>query len=159
MTDDNSTPRGPHRSGRGKFQKGSSGNPKGRPKGSRNEATVLIEQLLVGEAKEITRACIKLAKEGDRTALRLVMERLLPQRRGRPIQIDLPKVESVADLADAYDAVLEATGNGDITPDEATVLLALLEGKLEVAKDRVKDNLWPNIEFPPGLNDENPTAQ
>ena len=87
------------------------------------------------------------------------MERLLRQRRGRPIQIDLPKVESVADLADAYDAVLEAIGNGDITPDEATVLLALLEGKLEVAKDRVKDNLWPDIEVPPGLNDEKPTAQ
>ena len=158
MTDDNSTPRRPHRSGRGKFQKGSSGNPKGRPKGSRNEATVLIEQLLVGEAKEITRACIKLAKEGDRTALRLVMERLLPQRRGRPIQIDLPKVESVADLADAYDAVLEAIGNGEITPEEAMILLPFLEGKLEVARDRIKDNLWPDFEDPSGTDDENPTT-
>ena len=159
MTDDNSTPGAPNQNNRGQYSKGSSGNPKGRPKGSRNQATVLIEQLLDGEAEEIAGACIRLAKEGDRTALRLVMERLLPQRRGRPIQIDLPNVESVADLADAYDAVLEAIGNGDITPDEATVLLALLEGKLEVAKDRSNDDLWPNIEDPSGINDENPTAQ
>jgi hypothetical protein len=81
-----------------RFQKGTSGNPKGRPKGSLNKATVLAEQLLDGEAEEITRKCVELAKNGDRTALRLVMERLLPRRKGRPIHLELPKIESMKDL-------------------------------------------------------------
>lgn len=158
MDDENSTLGTPHRNGRGQFPKGSSGNRKGRPKGSRNEATVLAEQLLDGEAEEITRVCIKLAKEGDRTALRMVMERLLPRRRGRPIQIDLPKIETVADLDKAYDIVIEAIGNGDISPDEATVLLPLLEGKLEVAKARMMDDIWPNGAGLAGASNEKPTA-
>ena len=41
------------------FEPGKSGNPKGKPKGSRNQATLLAEALLDGEAEAITRKVIK----------------------------------------------------------------------------------------------------
>ena len=45
------------------FEPDQSGNPAGQPKGSRNKATLAVEALLDGEAEEITRKVIELAKK------------------------------------------------------------------------------------------------
>jgi hypothetical protein len=62
------------------FPAGVSGNPAGRPKGSRNKTTLAIEALLEGEAEALTRKAIERALEGDMAALRLCMDRLAPPR-------------------------------------------------------------------------------
>src|SRR3954464_4467798 len=79
------------------FQVGQSGNPKGRPKGSRNKTTLLVEALLEGEADTIVRKLIEKAKDGDSTALRLCLNRLLPPRRDRPIVFDLAEIKNPED--------------------------------------------------------------
>jgi hypothetical protein len=60
------------------FKKGVSGNPAGKPPGSRNRTTLAVQALLDGEAERLTRKCVELALQGDSTALRLCMERLVP---------------------------------------------------------------------------------
>ena len=50
----------------GRFQKGRSGNPAGKPKGARHRATLAAEALLDGEAEALTRKAIELALAGDR---------------------------------------------------------------------------------------------
>lgn len=67
------------------FKKGQSENPDGRPPGSRNKATLLIEKLLDDDAKEIAEKAIELAKSGDGTALRLCLDRIAPARKDRHI--------------------------------------------------------------------------
>ena len=57
----------------GRFEKGRSGNPAGKPPGARNRATLAAEALLDGEAEALTRKAIERAKEGDSVALRLVL--------------------------------------------------------------------------------------
>ena len=64
-----------------RFRPGESGNPGGRPKGSRNKATLAMEALLDGEGEEITRKAIELAKDGDMGAIRVCMDRIAPPRR------------------------------------------------------------------------------
>ncbi len=73
------------------FPKGRSGNPQGRPPGARNAATVIAEQLLDGEAEALTRKAIDKAEEGDMTALRLCLDRVVPPRRERPVLFPLPE--------------------------------------------------------------------
>jgi len=57
----------------GRFQKGRSGNPNGRPKGSRNKTTVIAQALLEGEAEALVRKVVQLALEGDLTCLRICL--------------------------------------------------------------------------------------
>ena len=49
----------------GHFAKGKSGNPNGRPQGSRNAATLALESLLDGQAEALTQKAIDLALAGD----------------------------------------------------------------------------------------------
>ena len=114
------------------FEPGTSGNPNGRPKGSRNRTTVAIEALLDGESEAITRKLLEKAKEGDMTAARLCLERLLPPRRDRLVAFDLPPIESAADAANASSAVVAACADGDLTPSEAAQVIDLISRHVRV---------------------------
>ena len=109
------------------FKLGESGNPSGRPKGARNKSTIAAEALLDGEAETITRRCIDLALAGDATALRLCLSRILPVKRDRTIELDLPALEDSQDSLRAIGTVLEAVGSGTITPNEGQAVASLLE--------------------------------
>ncbi|MEG8041300.1 hypothetical protein QP164_00130 [Sphingomonas sp. LR59] len=74
----------------------------------------------------LTKAAIDKALTGDPTALRLCLDRLAPPRRDAPICISLPPVRSAADAVEASIAVLDAVGAGEVTPDEAGRVMALL---------------------------------
>src|SRR3954467_920500 len=113
------------------FQAGQSGNPGGRPVGSRHKATLAAEALLDGEAEELTRTAIELAKTGDTTALRLCLERVCPPRRDRPVAFTMPVIESTADLTKASAALLQAVASGELTPSEAAELGKLVEAHVK----------------------------
>jgi Family of unknown function (DUF5681) len=110
------------------FQKGCSGNPQGRPPGTRNAATVLAEQLLDGEAEEIIRKVIGMAKQGDMIALRLCLDRILPPRRDRPVNFTLPAMSSADDASKGMAVITMAIANGELTPTEAAELSRVIEG-------------------------------
>ena len=57
----------------------------GRPKGSRNKATIAIESLLQGKAEALTQTAVTIALEGDSVALQLCMERIAPAPKDQPI--------------------------------------------------------------------------
>ncbi len=101
--------------------------PSGRPKGARNKSTVAAEALLDGESEALTRRCIDLAMEGDPTALRLCLSRILPVKRENPISLDLPALKDSQDSLRAIGTVLEAVGAGTITPSEGQAVASLLE--------------------------------
>ena len=110
-----------------RFKPGRSGNPNGRPSGSRNAATLAIDALLDGEAETLTRKAIELAKTGDMQALKLCMDRIVPPRRDRPVMFTLPRMEGPADAATAMAAVLKAASDGDLTPLEAGEIAKLFD--------------------------------
>lgn len=111
------------------FQPGQSGNPAGRPAGSRNATTLAVEALLEGEAVAITRRAIEAALAGDMAAVRLVMDRVAPPRKSRPLQIDLPDVADARGIAQAQATVVASVAGGEITPDEGMALSGLLEAR------------------------------
>ncbi len=127
------------RNGRGQFLPGVSGNPAGRREGSRNRATLALQELLEGEGQKVIRRMVALALEGDPTALRLVAERLLPPMKDRPVSLELPAMNQPSDVAEAVRRALEAVASGEITPSEAETILKLLEAMRSALIDRKSD--------------------
>ena len=114
------------------FTIGTSGNPAGRPVGSRNKATLAAEQLLDGRAERLTEKAIELALGGDVTALRLCLERVIGPRRDRPIQLKLPSATKAQEIPAALAAAIQAVGEGRITPAEGQILAEMLEAHRKV---------------------------
>lgn len=110
----------------GRFQPGQSGNPAGKTPGTRHRATRAIEALLEGQHAALTQAAINKALEGDTTALRLCLDRLAPPRKDSPVSFDLPPIKTVADAVEASSSLLAAVAGGEVTPDEAGRVMALL---------------------------------
>ena len=110
-----------------RFKKGQSGNPAGKPKGTRHRTTILAERLMQAEAEGVVNVVIAAAKNGDIPAARIILERIAPPRKDNAIAFELPVLESAADATKAMAAVLSAVATGDVTPGEAGEVAKLIE--------------------------------
>lgn len=111
------------------WKKGESGNPTGKPAGARNKATIMVQAIMERGAKEIAEAVVGLAKEGDLSAARLVLERLMPPAKERPIFLALPDTGSADGIAEAQNAILQAVAAGDLMPGEGATLAGIVEAR------------------------------
>jgi len=114
---------------RGGFKPGQSGNPAGKPKGARHKATMLAERLMQDDAENIVNAVLTAARDGDMTAARIVLDRIAPARKGRPVEFELPAIEELGDLVPTIEAVVSAMATGELTPDEASAVAAVIDVK------------------------------
>ena len=108
---------------KGRFAAGNSG----RPKGAKNLATRAAEQLLAGEAEELSRAMVQKALDGDTTALKYCLDRVLPNRKDEPITFELGSIQTAEELLTAGQNVLTAVASDEITPLEAQRVMDLIE--------------------------------
>src|SRR5262249_28578598 len=100
----------------------------GRPKGSCNKTTLMVQALLENEAEDLTRALIGRAKAGSGVALQLVFDRLAPARRDRCIVVKLPQIgNDLKDLLTAQNAIIGHVAAGELTPNEGHSMVALLD--------------------------------
>ena len=113
----------PDRDGRGRF---APGNP-GRPKGARHAALLALDAIGAEDAAEVMRAVVEAAKGGDMRAADILLRRLWPERKGRPVNVDLPPLDGAGGIAAALDAVAEAVAAGEVTPEEGQAVAAVLE--------------------------------
>ena len=122
------------RSKGGRFKKGNSGNPKGRPAGSRHRASTLAESLIDGQSQELINKCIEMALEGDTVALRLCLERLLPPRKTSPINIKLPRMNNAIDLPKVTGAIVQAVSEGMIDPTTGEIFSRVIERHIKAVE-------------------------
>jgi hypothetical protein len=128
------------------FQKGECGNPAGRPRGSRNRATLLMESLLADDAEAIGRKAIEMAKQGDMAAIRLCMDRLAPPRKGEPVAIDLPPLDKPADSVAAAATIVAAVAAGEVTPSEAAELAKVIDVYVRAIATKAFDERLTKLE-------------
>jgi len=107
----------------GQFSAGNSG----RPRGSRNKATLAIESLLEGQAEALAQAAITKALQGDSVALRLCMDRIAPPPKDAAVTFSMPTMSNALDAAEAAGNVLRAVSEGELTPLEATRVIGLID--------------------------------
>lgn len=129
MTVPSPDPRAPEQRGR-PFKPGESGNPAGRPAGSRNRALAALDAIGAAGAEAVLRKTVEAAQGGDVRAAELLLSRVWPARKGRPVLLPgLPAIEQPADLVRALGRVAQAVAEGTITPDEAQAVASVLEAQ------------------------------
>ena len=110
------------------FKKGKSGNPDGRPLGSRNKTTLAALSLIEDEGEKLARKAVELALDGDLPALKLCMDRLLPPAKERPLEaFSLPQLNDHRSVLDALDTIANKLSQGELLPAEATSICNVLE--------------------------------
>ena len=82
----------------GQFSAGNTG----RPRGSRNKATIAIENLLQGQAEALTQTAVTKALEGDSVALRLCMERIAPPPKSQTVFFNILKIKIAINASETF---------------------------------------------------------
>jgi len=109
---------------------------KGRPLGSRNKASIVLQSMIEGEGEDVVRSLIKQALDGNTAAAKILVERIVPPAKERAVSIELPKVVNATDAINAATEVLANFAAGEITPSEmntAITALTKFSGMIEAA--------------------------
>ena len=111
----------------GRFHKGQSGNPAGKPRGAKNRSSLVAERLFADESREICGSVIAQAKTGNMQAAKIILDRVLPPIKDKPIEIDLPKMMTCNDLVRAVECITSAVGSGLISPLEGESIARIVD--------------------------------
>jgi hypothetical protein len=110
-----------------RFRRGQSGNPKGRPAGAKHKALLALDAIGTEGAQDVMRAVVGAAKNGDMRAADILLRRLWPERKGRPVQMDLPAIKAPIDIVTALRALAHAVSAGELSPEEGAAMAGILE--------------------------------
>jgi len=85
-------------------------------------------------------------KKGDLTALKICIDRVLPILRSRPVNFALPEIKTAKDVVAAYGAILAAVSEGQLTPEEAGRVTAILDAMRRATDSAAIDERLARIE-------------
>ncbi len=111
------------------FKPGQSGNPAGKPPGTRNRVSRLLDQKAEEGAEAILAAVLGAAQTGDVRAAELVLSRCWPVPKGRRLTLSLPPVEGASDVVRALGALLREVAAGNVSAEEAQAVASLIESQ------------------------------
>jgi hypothetical protein len=105
---------------------------RGRPKGSRNKSKSPTQDLFDEYSLHVARKCIFQAIQGDKSAMRICMERIIPARQDTFIPMNLPVIRKAQDLDKAAEKVMQGVRRGRITPVEGGRVMNILESRVRI---------------------------
>ena len=112
-----------------KWEKGQSGNPKGKPPSLYKNSAAKIRKGIAEELPNILNKLVEMANDGDIQAIKILLDRVCPPIKPQALPINLPVNGS---LAEQGNEIIQATLSGQIPPDIGSQLITALsnQGKL-----------------------------
>ncbi len=87
----------------------------------------MAEEMLEAKAPELIELCIEEALSGNNTALKLCVERLLSALKSRPIQIELPQIQTPEDVLAAVEVLRQELAAGNLNAEEFELLMRTID--------------------------------
>lgn len=115
----------------GRFPKGTSGNPNGRPKGALNRDK--LRELLADDATEILQSLLAKAKGGDTRIALALLDRLVPPLKAAEAPADL-SAGLTGTRTEQSETILQGVASGEIAPSQAAQLLAALVSQARIVE-------------------------
>ena len=109
------------------FQKGQSGNPAGRPRGSRNRSKIIADKLTAPVLEKIVDGVAKKAMGGNLVAARLVLNMLAHVRRDERPTCNLPALNTPGDVLAAMQNVARDVSSGALTAGQGADIGKILD--------------------------------
>tara|TARA_Y100000031_G_scaffold142183_1_gene171474 strand:+ start:354 stop:761 length:408 start_codon:yes stop_codon:yes gene_type:complete len=99
-------------------------NPNGRPKGSVNKFTALSRELMSNKGPEIVQKVIDLALEGDRTCLKMCMDRIIPTTKAVEFRSSEDRGNVIINVSglEAKKLEIEEKDNKELTYEDGVVI-------------------------------------
>ncbi|WP_296509076.1 DUF5681 domain-containing protein [Rhodoferax sp.] len=111
-----------------KFQKGTSGNPQGRPRGIGRIGE--LRKRIADDMDSIVSSLVAAAKAGDTQAAKLLLDRVIPTL--RPMEQAEPMALTGDNLTAKGESVLQGLVEGNLSSEQAARLVAVLAGLARV---------------------------
>jgi hypothetical protein len=102
----------------GRFAKGNPGGP-GRPRNAVSTMAGALDRRGADVAEELMAMTIEKARNGSLEAAEMVLKRVWPARRNRPIELEPVAGDGLRNLLTEHAALAAAMMNGDVTPQDA----------------------------------------
>jgi len=112
-----------------KFKPGESGNPNGRPVGSKDKRTQYRE-LFEPHADGLIEKVIEMALAGDTTCLKMCIDRLVSPFRAKDTTVTLDDIEG--SLTEKGEKIIMSMGNGELSPSDASSMLTALAAQARI---------------------------
>ena len=132
-----------------KFKKGVSGNPSGKPKGAKDKRTAL-RAMLEPHAESLVKTVVDKALDGDTTALRLCIDRLMPALRAKDEPVVIDGLSGTATLVEQGQSVINALSNGKVSPADASTLMSAISAQAKITEIDELDRRVTELEIKRG---------
>ena len=114
------------RESNGHFATGNPGGP-GRPRKVVSRSAAALDERGAEIGQQIFQLLVDKAMGGDMRAIEVLLSRVWPKRRGRPLDIEARSITTLSDIVPASGDIANAVLGGEMTPDEGRAVSALFQ--------------------------------
>jgi len=107
-------------------------NPYGRPKGSMNKFTALSRELMSTKGPEIVQKVVDLALEGDRTCLKMCMDRIIPTTKAVEFRSSEDRGNVIINVGGLTEKIIEEDKKKSLDYEEGIIISAKDEDEILV---------------------------
>lgn len=118
------------RQANGRFAKGNPGGP-GRPRNPVTSVAADLDRQGVDVAAELMAMTVERARRGNLRAAEMVLQRVWPVRRNRPIELDPLPGDGLRNLLTEHAALADAMMTGHVTPQDAQAAVRVFKALQE----------------------------
>jgi hypothetical protein len=116
-----------------RFQPGQSGNPKGKPKGTKNRIRIDAKSLIEPHIPRLIEILKKAAEDGDVQAARILIDRVVPVVKSEDRPINLPELaDPTLSTEERLDAGNIAIAKGRLSLHQGQTLSRMLESQARI---------------------------